>query len=111
MKALKKVIDKEQYAKSHRDIYNQALYSLAALEVECGKLDDALIHFNECIALDPERIDAYFTLGMIANKIGLKEKAKYHFQKALDINPGPKIAGPSVSVIKEMAKKELELLS
>lgn len=108
--AYRGLVNRENFAQSHKDIYVEAMFNLACIEADHGRADRARGHLLRCLELDGERVDAHLVLGSIARAAGSREKARFHFEKAMSIKPRIKIAGPSASAISEMAERQLRAL-
>lgn len=52
-----------------------------------GKVDEAIIHYNEALELDPNYSEAHYNLGNALLRLGRVDEAIAHYQKALETNP------------------------
>jgi len=68
-----------------------------------GKIQEAVLWFQQAISLDPRRAVAYLNLGDAYAKLSKEAPAREAYQKYLDLAPNSK-AAPDV-------KKKLEALS
>jgi len=65
----------------------QAHYNLGIALKEVDRLDDAAIHFQHCVDLDSNNVEAYNGLGNILRIQGQHDRAVTCFEKALAIQP------------------------
>ena len=52
-----------------------------------GKGDEAIVHFQKALELNPDCVDAHNSLGGALLQKGKEDEAITHFQKALELNP------------------------
>ena len=57
------------------------------LYLHTGKNDDALVQFQETLRLQSRFANAHYRLAVIYKRKRLNEKANYHYQEAIRINP------------------------
>lgn len=69
-----------------------------------GKLDEAVVSFEEALSISPEYVDALFNLGMALYKQGDRESAADYYQKALKRNPDH--LGSHLNLAALLAEKE-----
>jgi len=55
--------------------------------VEQGRVDEAMVHFQQALQIRPDYADAHFNLGVAQVRQGNVDEAIAHFQKALQIQP------------------------
>lgn len=55
--------------------------------LKIGEPTEARLRYLEATKLDPENADAYFNLGLIAEKLGRVEEAMAHYGRAAEISP------------------------
>ena len=67
-----------------------------ALE-KTAKLDDAMKAYERAVAANPRLAIAHNNLGAAHQRRGNKEKAREHYQKALQIDPGLKDAAKNLA--------------
>jgi tetratricopeptide (TPR) repeat protein len=77
----------------HQPADPMAHYNLGVALVEEGRPpDEAIVHFEDTLRLDPEHTGALDNLGMLLNRLGRPEEAMRRFQHALQIEPGDAVA-------------------
>jgi len=52
-----------------------------------GQMDEAIVHYQEALEIDPDNSQAHNNLGIALCKKGQADEAIAHFQKALEISP------------------------
>jgi tetratricopeptide (TPR) repeat protein len=52
-----------------------------------GKVEEAIVHYNKALELDPNYSEAHFNLGNALLRLGRVDEAIAHYQKALETNP------------------------
>ena len=52
-----------------------------------GKVEEAIVHYNKALELDPNYSEAHFNLGNALLRLGRADEAIAHYQKALETNP------------------------
>jgi len=62
-------------------------YQMGSLLVRQGRLEEALTHYRQAVALKPDFAEAYNGLGVAWLKLGQPEPAILEFQKALQAQP------------------------
>ena len=67
--------------------FAQAHYNLGLGLVGCGRLDEAIVHYQKALEIKPEYADAHNNLGTIYAERGLFNEAFAHYRKALEIKP------------------------
>ena len=55
--------------------------------IQMDKVDEAKSELEAAIAKEPDNSNLYFTLGVMQEELGNKEKAKEAYQKAVDLDP------------------------
>lgn len=75
-----------------RPMNAKAQLNLGMANFGVGRVDKALVHFQEAISLKPNNTEAYSNMGGALLKINRTEDALYYFQKGLTINPDVKTA-------------------
>lgn len=87
---LKRIDDAEalllQTAQAYPD-YSNAWVNLGALQMQQGKLDDAVSSIDKAIAIDTNDFDAHFKRGQLLLLQRKYHDAKASFERALEINP------------------------
>jgi protein O-mannosyl-transferase len=53
-----------------------------------GRVDDAIVHYQEVLKIKPRYADAHFDLGNALDQKGRTDEAISQYQEALEINPG-----------------------
>ncbi|KPJ58960.1 MAG: hypothetical protein AMJ46_13090 [Latescibacteria bacterium DG_63] len=85
--AAQKVID-ALYAKMEGDSLNARLrYELANALHDAGKKQEALVHYDKAVSIEPDNIEALVNRGAVLNELGRIEDAMASFQQALSVNP------------------------
>jgi protein O-GlcNAc transferase len=62
-------------------------YNLAKTLSDFGNKDDAIIHYDQAIALKPNYVEAWINKGFILNELGRYEGVVAHYDRALSLNP------------------------
>ncbi|MEW6188946.1 MAG: tetratricopeptide repeat protein, partial [Actinomycetota bacterium] len=57
-----------------------------------GNFEKALSEWKKTLAINPGKVDAYYNMGWVFERMGLLSEAKKSYQKALEINPAYKDA-------------------
>jgi tetratricopeptide (TPR) repeat protein len=65
-----------------------AHYNLGTVLLQKGKVDEAMVHFQKGMEINPGYVEAYNNLGIALRQKGRVDEAIAHFQKVLEINPG-----------------------
>ncbi|NDD27255.1 MAG: methyltransferase domain-containing protein [Proteobacteria bacterium] len=65
-----------------------ALHLLALVDLSENRLDDALVHAHEALALRPSSAPVLNTLGAICLRRGDESGAEQHLRQALEVDPG-----------------------
>ncbi|HEV2839709.1 MAG TPA: tetratricopeptide repeat protein [Chthoniobacterales bacterium] len=52
-----------------------------------GKVEEAVVHYNKALELDPNYSEAHFNLGNALLRLGRVDEAIAHYEKALETNP------------------------
>jgi protein O-mannosyl-transferase len=61
--------------------------NLGIVLADKGRTDEALVHCQMALKLNPQYPDAHYNLGHLLEEMGQTEDAVAHYQKALDLNP------------------------
>lgn len=77
---------KDMLDKRPSDIY--ILNSLGEAYYDSKKYDDAIIYFDQLVALDPKNAGALYMIGMSYQKKGEKQKGMAICDKAIEMDPG-----------------------
>jgi len=64
---------------AHNDLGNALLQK--------GSVDEAIVHYQKALQIDPDYVDACYNLGNALLQKGAVDEAIAHYQKALQINP------------------------
>jgi tetratricopeptide (TPR) repeat protein len=65
-----------------------AHYNLGTVLLQKGSVDEALVHFQKGMEINPGYLEARNNLGIALRQKGRVDEAIAHFQKVLEINPG-----------------------
>jgi tetratricopeptide (TPR) repeat protein len=65
----------------------EALFQLASVCQETGRIEDAVQALERCVQLRPDSPDALYQLGLLEYKLGEAEKAQEHMMQALRLKP------------------------
>lgn len=79
----------------------QTFYEKAMQLASAGQMEEALIHYEKCVVLDPGRVGFRLELGKAYEKSGTWLKAKACFQKALTLDEKSADAKEALSRIEE----------
>jgi tetratricopeptide (TPR) repeat protein len=75
----------EQSAQGRKDIHTQDTYAWTLYKA--GRYTEALDVAQQAVRLGTQNATLHYHLGMIYQKLGDKDNARLHLQKALEINP------------------------
>jgi tetratricopeptide (TPR) repeat protein len=64
-----------------------AYNNLGVVLLQKGQVDEAIIHYQKALEINPHYADAHFNLGAILFQNGQVDAAAIHFKEALEINP------------------------
>jgi protein O-mannosyl-transferase len=73
--------------------------SLADLLLRRGRLDEAILHCQEALKIDPRDADAHNNLGLALLQKGHENEAAAEFRKSLEIDPHQMNAAPNLAWI------------
>lgn len=73
--------------------------SLADLLLRRGRLDDAIVHCQEALKIDPRDADAHNNLGLALLQKGRENEAAAEFKQSLEIDPHQMNAAPNLAWI------------
>jgi tetratricopeptide (TPR) repeat protein len=62
--------------------------SLGDALLQKGNVDEAIVHFQKAVAINPDYAEACYNLGNALLQKGSVDEAMVHFQKAVEIDPG-----------------------
>jgi tetratricopeptide (TPR) repeat protein len=63
------------------------------------KYDEAISKFKEAVKIDENNAEIYYNLGIVYESKNLPEEASQMYTKALDLNPGHKLASKHLEKI------------
>jgi Tfp pilus assembly protein PilF len=52
-----------------------------------GRIDEAVVHYQKALELNPNHVDAHNNLGILLANMGQADAAIAHFRKALETSP------------------------
>ena len=61
--------------------------NIGTLLMKQGRNDEAMVHFQKALELDPIHAEPHNNIGFLLKKMGRNDDAMVHFQKALELNP------------------------
>ncbi len=77
----------EAQIKSSRDKYWVTAFNSGVNRINSGDLAGAINQFETCLAVEPNRPEAYRNLAIAYTQNGDKEKSKETYEKAVEMNP------------------------
>lgn len=72
--------------------YIMAITNFANLKFQLNKHDDAINLYNKALEIDDKSENIHYNIGLTYQSLGNFEKAKYHFNEMIKINPHATIA-------------------
>jgi len=63
------------------------------------KYDEAIMKFKEAAKIDEDNAEIYYNLGIVYESKNLPEEASHMYTKALELNPGHKLASKHLEKI------------
>lgn len=86
----------------------QAHVSLIAVHGMLSNFEQAVVHFNRAVALNPDTLEAYYNLGLVRHSAGDPAAAAAAFSKALEINPADAQTHANLGVVLEQLGRGAE---
>jgi tetratricopeptide (TPR) repeat protein len=73
-------------------------------QYKLNKTEEALVAFDKCIELDPQKSTPYYQAGLAAIKAADYERSIAYFDKFLEIEPEAKEAAQVKAIVDELKK-------
>jgi tetratricopeptide (TPR) repeat protein len=86
-----------------RPDYEKAHFELARLAVRADQLPLARDHLQQAVRLDPERVDAWFNLAQVHERLGEREAAIRCYQETLKRDPSHNVSRLRIDTLRFQA--------
>ena len=64
---------------------------------DCGRLPEAIGHYEAALAIDPDSAEAHNNLGIALARLGRLRESVPHFERACDLDPRDPLARANLS--------------
>jgi len=91
--------------------FAEAYTDLGTALDQTGKLEEALVYYQQALRINPDYVDAHFNLAQLLTGMGRREEAINHYTEVLRLDPGDAMAHYNLANLLADAGRETEAIS